>query len=191
MAPSTSRIFPLFLRLSSFRAPLFSPCKYAPSKSHKDLYSQREPSSPSNATHQEGYHLPLPFPFSLSLSPLFSLFFSFFSSVPIFIPFSFFLLLPPRFPSSFSVYLCRRLRSTLYVPRDFRTNYEIKGLLRGLWRWRARPRCENTVKFVVKDEMESNHFRIFGSDLYSMSVFLFHFKKKKNLNIFQFNIISF
>lgn len=54
--------------LPSVLLSLFSPCKYAPSDSHKDLYSQREPSSPSNATHQEGYHLPLSFPLSLSLS---------------------------------------------------------------------------------------------------------------------------
>lgn len=55
--------------LPSVLLSLFSPCKYAPSDSHKDLYSQREPSSPSNATHQEGYHLPLSFPLSLSLRP--------------------------------------------------------------------------------------------------------------------------
>lgn len=184
--PSTSRIFPLFLRLSSFRAPLFSPCKYAPSKSHKDLYSQREPSSPSNATHQEGYHLPLPFPLSLSLPPpLFSLFFPFFLLSRslfhfLFLFFSLRVFHHHEAARESSVYLCRR-ETFLRITKS-------RGLLRGPWRWRARPRCENTLKFVVKDETESNHFLPFLDPTYTGSVSLSFLT---NLNIFQFNIISF
>ena len=123
--------------LPSVLLSLFSPCKYAPSDSHKDLYSQREPSSPSNATHQEGYHLPLSCPLSLSLSlspsrSLFHFFFFFLREFPS---------IPPRFSSIASI----------YVPRDFRANYEIKGACsRALHVKRHVTTRETTLKFGDK-----------------------------------------
>lgn len=117
--------------LPSVLLSLFSPCKYAPSDSHKDLYSQREPSSPSNATHQEGYHLPLSFPpLSLSLS------------VPIFIPFL--LLLPTWIPFDPPAFFIHRLH--LRAARLSRELRNQGGLFEGSARGEARDHARNHAK---------------------------------------------